>query len=152
MQQKLLAHPTSQQLDSDRTRWACSVTDSRSLAGTPVTTLKQRSHARNLLRCDRFDYTPGLRIWITIGLPLLEEAMTTQEPLEVGVDEKGLERRTLTLSGPLEGRPYRVTDFHGGITEITGGQFYQHVLALGAQSKSKSGTWLLRAMKQGTNC
>ena len=63
--------------------------------------------------------------------------MTTQEPLEVGVDEKGLERRTLTLSGPLEGRPYRVTDFQGGITAITGGHFHQHVLALGAQSKKQ---------------
>ena len=63
--------------------------------------------------------------------------MTTQEPLEVGIDEKGLERRTLTLSGPLEGRPYRVTDFEVGITAITGGNFHQHVLALGAQAKNQ---------------
>ena len=64
--------------------------------------------------------------------------MTTQEPLEVGVDEKGLEGRTLTLSGPLEGRPYRVTDFQGGgITAITGGNVHKHVLALGAQSKNQ---------------
>ena len=63
--------------------------------------------------------------------------MTTQEPLEVGIDEKGLERRTLSLSGPLEGRPYRVTDFEGGITAITGGNFHQHVLAIGAQSKNQ---------------
>ena len=59
--------------------------------------------------------------------------MTTQEPLEVCVDEKGLERRTLGLIGPLEGRPYRGTNVHGWITAVTGGGFHQNVLAIGAQ-------------------
>ena len=43
--------------------------------------------------------------------------MTTQERLAAGVHLvfKELERRTLILSGPLEGRPSKVQDFHGRI-------------------------------------
>ena len=62
--------------------------------------------------------------------------MTTQKPLETGMDGKGLERRTSALVRLLEGRPYRVTDFQGGITAVTGGGFYEHVLACGAQAKN----------------
>ena len=63
------------------------------------------------------------------------------ERLAPGVDCKVLERRSVILYGPMEGRTYFREDFSKGFVEVLGGPIKEHVLSFGPLSKNNE--WYL---------
>ena len=74
-----------------------------------------------------------------------EMATATSERLAPGVDCKVLERRSVILYGPMEGRSYFREDFSKGLVEVLGGPIKEHVLSFGPLSRNNEWYLCLRS-------